>query len=141
MEAIKMAYIDILARALRVIKPIRFEYRHALSDETDEFGQRTPAYGEWTWTNGHVQPGIISSFGGKNVGEKDYKDFGIDTSKSTITVWIKGVYLNNTARGRTCDQVRYLGKIYNVFQCAEWNSYDDWRRCYCYEDMDPTEGA
>ena len=129
-------YIDILTRALRVIRPIEFEYRKPISNVTDDFGQRTPAYGPWTWTSGHVQPGIISSFGGKNVGEKDYKDFGIDTSKSTITVWIRGVDLNNTARGKTCDQVRYCGRVYNVFQCADWNSYDGWKRCYCYEDMD-----
>lgn len=134
---------NILIEALRVIPKSEFQYRLASKTVTDEFGQRVNTYGDWINGIGIVQPGIVSAFGGRNVSEKDYKEMGLDISRSTVTIWISDVPLS-TVKGRsTPDQIKYDNRIWNVVQASGWNQYNGWRRCYCQEalNVDEEEGG
>ena len=122
--------------AMNVIPRNVFQYRKYNGVSTDEFGQRIVSYSDWKNGFGIVQPGIISSFGGKNISEKDYKSIGLDFGKATITVWLKGVELKTVNDNKSCDQILFEGKIYNVIQAANWNEYSGWRRCYCQQKTD-----
>lgn len=126
---------NLLVSALKIIPRSKFQYRLSSETSINEFGQRVHLYGDWNDAYGIVQPGIISSFGGKNISEKDYKDIGLDISRSCITIWIKDIYLRNTADRETSDQVLYGGRVWNVIQCADWDIYNGWRRCFCQEAM------
>ena len=119
--------------AMKIIPRNAFQYRKFNGVSTNQFGQRITSYTDWNNGFGVVQPGIISSFGGKNISEKDYKDLGLDFARATVTVWIKGVELKSVNGESSCDQVMFEGKIYNVIQAANWNEYSGWRRCYCQE--------
>lgn len=125
---------NLLERALRVIPRVAFEYRKFKGRTTNESGNVVQEYNEWIATSGMVQPGVISSFGGKNVSEDDYKDMGFDWSKRHLTVWCKAD-LDNIRDNVAPDQVRYLGRVYNVIRCSDWDDYDGWKRCYCVEDL------
>ena len=124
---------NLLEQALKIIPRSNFQYRLFDKRETNEFGQVVPLYGEWHYGYGIVEPGIISSFGGKNIQEKDYKDFGLDFSHETVTAWIRNVQIGTVSNRDSPDQIRYGGKIWNVIQAANWNEYNGWRRCYCQE--------
>lgn len=130
---------NILVEALRLIPKSKFQYRLASKTITDEFGQRVNTYGDWINGIGIIQPGIVSSFGGRNVSEKDYKEMGLDISRSTITVWISDVHLS-TVKGRsTPDQIKYDNRIWNIVQTSNWNQYNGWRYCYCQEALNVDE--
>lgn len=81
----------------------------------------------------HVQPGIISSFGGKNISEKDYKDLGLDFSRNYVTIWTSENDIRTVAYQQTADQVVISGKTYNIIQRANWLEYNGWSRYYCEE--------
>lgn len=122
--------------AMNIIPPNDFKYRKYDGVTTNEFGQRVTTYTDWADGFGCVQPGIISSFGGKNISEKDYKELGLDFSRATVTVWIKDIVLKSVNGESSCDQIMFEGKVYNVIQAANWNEYSGWRRCYCQEIVD-----
>lgn len=135
-----MKLSNILERAFKVIPRTEFEYRVVTGDSTNEFGQRITEYSPWVKTSGAVQPGIVASFGSKNISEKEYKDLGMDFAHGTITVWLSSDALNtihhapSTVHGRnSTDQVRWDNRVWNVVQVAGWNEYNGWRRCYCVE--------
>ena len=138
---------NILNVAHRIIPPTKFKFRTVKEDTTNEFGQRITVYNDWVDTIGSVQPGIVASFGSKNISEKEYKDFGLDFAHGTITIWLSSDLLNtihhapSTIHGRnSTDQVYWSNRIWNVVQVAGWNEYNGWRRCYCVEALNIPEG-
>lgn len=138
---------NILKTALHIIPKSKFKYRKALGHTTDEFGQRDSSYGEWVDGTGIIEPGIVASFGSRNISEKDYKDFGLDFSRHSLTLWIPDQKLCTVYQRIPPDQILYEGKIWNVIQVASWQTFNGWQRCFCQEaqnqPMDaygPTEG-
>lgn len=124
---------NILTRALTVIPRSRFKYRKANGNVVNDFGQKVQSYGEWMDVTGIVQPGLVSSFGSKNISDMMYRDLGLDPSKRTITVWIEYTDISSTANRQSCDQVQYMGKTFNILQVEDWLEYNGWKRCYCQE--------
>ena len=124
---------NILKQALSVIGTQTVKIRIAAGSTINAAGVPTVTYGDPIVVSGSVQPGIISSFGGKNVSEKDYKDMGLDWSRSYITVWIPDVGLSVIHDKKTTDTVEYNGRIFNVIQVADWLDQNGWKRCYCVE--------
>ena len=70
--------------AMKIIPRNAFQYRKFNGVSTNQFGQRITTYTDWNNGFGVVQPGIISSFGGKNISEKDYKDLGLDFARARV---------------------------------------------------------
>ena len=123
----------LLRHAFGLIRKSRFDYRLDAGTVTNDFGQKVPSYGEWIPATGIVEPGLVSSFGSKNLQEISYKDLGLDPSRKTITVWLEYSGIGTTADGSTCDQIRWNGRIYNVLRIEDWLEYDGWKRAYCQE--------
>lgn len=119
--------------ASRVIGMQSIEYRKSLSVSISECGIERPSYGEWIRVRAHVQPGIVASFGSKNLSEKDYKEMGLDWSSITKTVWLSDQDIHTIAIRPSTDQFRINGKIYNIIQMADWDEFNGWRRCYCQQ--------
>lgn len=119
--------------ASRIIPTQEIEWRKAGSSTTDQYGQRKSGYGAWTKIRAHVQPGVISSFGGKNVSEKVYDDFGLEFSHKHITVWVDGCDLTTMAKQDSPDQIKYRNCVYNIINVADWLDVDGWKRIYCEE--------
>ena len=124
---------NILKSALSVIGSHTVKIRIATAAQLNDVGVPTVAYGDPITTRGSVQPGIVSSFGGKNISEKDYKDMGLDWTRSYITVWIPDVGLNVIHDRKSADTVEFNGRIFNVIQVADWELQNGWKRCYCVE--------
>lgn len=127
---------NLLIQALKIIEPNGFKYRKFNSGAVTDFGVATQAYGDWIVGTGIVQPGIISSFGGKNVSEKEYDDLGMDFSRHTVTVWVKNADLHTNVLKRSPDQLQFNGKVYNIIHVSDWDGYNGWQRCYCQEILD-----
>lgn len=111
----------------------RFEYRTSGDNELSAAGRLVPTYGEWKHASGHIQPGIVSSFGGKNIEEKDYKDMGLDFSHRFMTIWHDISELTTIADRQAACQVRIRGKIFNVIHAADWIVFDGFKRIYVEE--------
>lgn len=126
---------NLLDDALTLIPPTKVQYRVASKQTTTEFGQITNVYSEWKDAYGIVQPG----------GEHNEHTEGIDFSKSRVSIWLRGVKLTGTSTGssRTPDQIRYVGRIYNVVSVDDWYPYDNYRKCDCVEatNNDETENS
>lgn len=118
-----------------------FHYRVFIGRTIDRYGQATSSYGPWKRSRGMVEPGIVSSFGGKNIEEKDYKDFGLDFSMNNVTIWISAADLHTVCNRESPDQIRYDGKVYNIIQCADWEGHNGWKRCYCQQDKSIEPGV
>lgn len=127
---------NILNAALKVIGSSKLSFRKFARRSVDEFGIPKVEYGEWKHYKGCAQPGIISSFGGKNISEKDYKEMGLDWTKSYITVWIPENDIKLVYKQDAADQILYSGKVYNIIQSADWIAENGWKRCYCVERTD-----
>lgn len=124
---------NILKSALSIIGSHTVKVRIATGVSVNDAGVPTVTYSEPIVVSGSVQPGIVSSFGGKNISEKDYKDMGLDWTRSYITVWIPDVGLNVIHDKKSADTVEFNGRIFNVIQCADWELQNGWKRCYCCE--------
>jgi hypothetical protein len=81
------------------------------------------------------QPGIVSSFGGKNIEEKDYKDMGLDFSHRYITLWVDSADIGTVANGISAVQVKVRDRIWNVIHTADWIVFNGWKRIYVEEVM------
>lgn len=129
-----MTISNLLMSALRVIPRNRFQFRHFIEGSISEVGIAVQQY-EQTWTDGYgmVQPGIISSFGGKNVSEKEYHDLGMDFSRRSCTAWIRGANLHASVDKSSPDQIKWCNDIYNVIHVSDWEDYNGWQRVYCQE--------
>lgn len=119
--------------AAKVIPTRRIEWGEQGESYTDEYGRRKNGEIVWRAVKAHVQPGIISSFGGKNIDEKDYKDFGLDFSHRHVTIWLDGVNIHTVAEKSSPDKIRFDGRLFNVMHTADWLDFDGWKRCYCEE--------
>lgn len=126
-------YRNIHRVASRMIPRDTIKYRKGLEMVVSDAGISKPTYGEWSSFKAHVQPGIISSFGGKNVSEKEYKDFGLDFSKRYYTIWFDDLDIKTNAKQRVPDQVELYGSVFNVIHVSDWLEYNGWKRCFCEE--------
>lgn len=126
-------FTNIHKMAMQLIPPQTISYRKGESTVITQAGRAVSSYGEWTSIVAHVQPGIIASFGGRNVSEKDYKDFGLDFSRSYVTIWTDDCSISTLSHQDTADQIKVGNRIYNIIQKANWLEYDGWVRCYCEE--------
>lgn len=124
---------NILKSALSVIGSHTVKIRIATGTAVNDAGVPTINYSDPIIVSGSVQPGIVSSFGGKNISEKDYKDMGLDWTRSYITVWIPDVGLKPIHDKKSADTVEFNNRIFNIIQCADWEMQNGWKRCYCSE--------
>lgn len=130
---------SILKSAFSIIPHSSVDYRKFSGLTTNDFGISTHLYTEWRTAEGIAQPGIVSSFGGKCIELKDYKELGLDWSRRYITIWIPDVGLENATERNGSDQIRWNNRVFNVLQVENWDVYNGWQRCYCVEDKSETE--
>ena len=113
----------------------RFEYRIPTENIITGAGRIVPSFGEWKSARAFIQPGIVSSFGGKNIEEKDYKDMGLDFSHRYITLWVDSADIGTVANGVSAVQVKVRDRIWNVIHTADWIVFNGWKRIYAEEVM------
>lgn len=114
---------NILDIALSLIPPTLVQIRKYLGTKISKYGQAEAAYGEWVEVYGIVQPG----------NEQNEHTEGIDFSKKHVTIWLRGIALDGTHIQWAPDQIRYVGKIFNVTSVKDWFPYDNYRECECVE--------
>lgn len=124
--------------ANRIIPRQKIQWRKSGVTFIDEYGVARSSFGAWQDVYAHVMPGIISSFGGKNINERDYKDMGLDFSKNYYTVYVDGIDVRTVCEQGSADQFRVDGKVFNVIQTEDWSEfgYNGWKRCYCVQVID-----
>lgn len=123
--------------ASRMIPMESIRYRYAIGKSIDEYGQAKVTFGEWNVGKAHVQPGIISSFGGKNVEEKIYKELGLDFTHVYITIWVDNADITLMVRKDGADQIEVRGRVFNVSNITNWLDFNGWKRIYCEEEQNP----
>lgn len=114
---------NILDIALSLIPPTTVQIRKNLGTKVNAYGQVEAEYGEWIDVYGIVQPG----------GEQNEHTEGIDFAKKHVTVWLRGIALDGTHIQWAPDQIRYVGKIFNVIGVKDWFPYDNFKECECVE--------
>lgn len=129
--------------ANRLIPRQRIQWRKALDTVISEDGIAVSGYGEWNAILAHAMPGIISSFGGKNINERDYKDMGLDFSRNYYTVYCDNIDVRTVCEQHSADQFMISGKVFNVIQTEDWEEfgYNGWKRCYCVEVIGESGGG
>lgn len=115
--------LNLLPQALSLIPPVTFQYRKFAKNTIDEFGQAVIGYGEWIEAYGIVVP----------AGKAMQNVEGLHMTPNRVNVFIKGVELDATCEQRSPDQVRFLGRIYNVIQVNDWFAYDDFHNVIAQE--------
>ena len=126
-------FANIHKRASRIIPRQKILYRTSSDSTTDSYGVRKSSYGDWVAIRAHVTPGIVSSFGGKNIEERDYKDMGLDWSHRFITIWCDDTDIKTLAKKDSPDQLKIGNSIFNIIQVADWIEFNGWKRIYCEE--------
>lgn len=114
---------NILDIALSLIPPTLVQIRKNLGTTVNKYGQVEATYGEWIEVYGIVQPGS----------EQNEHTQGIDFSKKTVTIWLRGIALDGTHLQWAPDQIRYTDRIFNVTNVTDWFPYDNYRQCECVE--------
>lgn len=114
---------NILDIALSIIPPTVVQIRKNLGTAVNKYGQSTASYSDWIEVYGIVQPG----------GEQNEHTQGIDFSKKHVTIWLRGVALDGTHIQWAPDQIRFVGRIFNVVGVKDWYPYDNYRECECVE--------
>lgn len=129
--------------ANRLMPRQRIQWRKALDTVISEDGIAVSGYGEWNAILAHAMPGIISSFGGKNINERDYKDMGLDFSRNYYTVYCDNIDVRTVCEQHSADQFMINGKVFNVIQTEDWEEfgYNGWKRCYCVEVIGESGGG
>jgi hypothetical protein len=129
--------------ANKLIPRQRIKWRKALDTVISEDGIAVSGYGEWNAILAHAMPGIISSFGGKNINERDYKDMGLDFSRNYYTVYCDNIDVRTVCEQHSADQFMINGKVFNVIQTEDWEEfgYNGWKRCYCVEVIGESGGG
>lgn len=123
--------------ASRMIPMESIQYRICQGKSVDEYGQATLVFDEWKPIRAHVQPGIISSFGGKNVEEKVFKQMGLDFTHVYVTIWIDNTDLTLMVHKDGADQLKIRDRIFNVSNITNWIDFNGWKRIYCEEVIAP----
>jgi len=126
-------YMNVHKIASSLIPRSKIEYGKATSSITTSAGIRKTGARTWKTINAHVQPGIVSSFGGKNISEKDYKEMGLDWARRYFTIWTDDESISTIAKQDTCDQVKINNDVFNVLHVAEWDGFSGFRRIYVGE--------
>ena len=114
---------NILDIALSLIPPTLVQIRKNLGTTVNKYGQMEATYGEWVEVYGIVQPGS----------EQNEHTEGVDFSKKHVTIWLRGIALDGTHIQWAPDQIRYVGKIFNVKGVKDWYPYDNYKECECVE--------
>ena len=120
---------NILDIALSMIPSTVVQIRKNLGTTVNKYGQSVANYGEWIEVYGIVQPGS----------EQNEHTEGMDFSKKRVTIWLRGVALDGTHIQWAPDQIRYVGKIFNVTGVKDWFPYDNYRECECVEALNLDE--
>ena len=121
---------NILDIALSIIPPTVVQIRKNLGVKVNKYGQSESAYSEWIEVYGIVQPGS----------EQNEHTERVDFSKKRVTIWLRGIALDGTHIQSAPDQIRYLGKIFNVTSVEDWFPYDNYRKCECVEALNIAPG-
>lgn len=129
--------------ANRIIPRQKIFWRKAKDTIVSDAGIPVSEYGEWTPTMAHALPGIVSSFGGKNINERDYKEMGLDFSRNYYTVYTDNLDVRTVCEQHAADQFKIFGKIFNILQTEDWEEfgYNGWKRCYCVQVIDGESGS
>lgn len=114
---------NILDIALSIIPPTVVEIRKTLGTKVNKYGQAEASYTEWINVYGIVQPSS----------ERNEHIERIDISKKHISIWLRGITLDGTHLEWTPDQIKFMGRIYNVIDVDDWFPYDNYRKCECVE--------
>ena len=114
---------NILDIALSIIPPTVVQVRKNLGTKVNKYGQSEANYTEWIDVYGIVQPGA----------EQNEHIEGMDISKKRVTIWLRGYSLDGTHLQWAPDQIRYIGRIFNVTNVVDWFPYDNYRQCECVE--------
>lgn len=114
---------NILDIALSIIPPTLVQIRKNLGTTVNKYGQVEATYGEWVEVYGIVQPGS----------EQNEHTEGVDFSQKHVTIWLRGIALDGTHIQWAPDQIRFVGKIFNVTGVKDWFPYDNYRECECVE--------
>lgn len=122
---------NILNTAMSSIGTDRIQYRLYSGNTINDAGVPTVTYGEWANTRASVQPGIVSSFGGKCISEKEYQELGLSWARTYVTIWLSDVGLRTSENENAADQIRIGNKVFNVLQVEDWLMQNGWKRCYC----------
>lgn len=124
--------------ANNIIPRQKIQWRKAGDATVSEYGVASAEYGAWQDVFAHVMPGIISSFGGKNINERDYQEMGLDFSKNYYTVYVDNIDVRTVCEQHSADQFKINGKVFNVIQTEDWEEfgYNGWKRCYCVKIID-----
>jgi hypothetical protein len=136
-------FTNIHKLANRIIPRQKIKWRKAGDTTISEYGIAVSQYGEWMDIYAHAMPGIISSFGGKNINERDYKDMGLDFSKNYYTVYCDDIGARTVCEQHGADQFMINGKVFNIIQTEDWEEfgYNGWKRCYCVQVIDGESGS
>lgn len=126
----------LLKKALRIVPTSSFEYRLYSGETTNTIGNAIATYGDWIAAKGNVQPGLTFSFNARGVSDPGaiMKQLGLDQSKEIISVYAYGLNLHNVHDQNQPDQIRYNGKVYNIWSVSDWFTYDGWKSLICVED-------
>lgn len=114
---------NILDIALSIIPPTVVQVRKNLGTKVNKYGQAEASYTDWIEVYGIVQPGS----------EQNEHTERIDFAKKTVTIWLRGYSLDGTHLQWAPDQIRYIGRIFNVTNVIDWFPYDNYRQCECVE--------
>jgi len=129
---------SLLKLATTVIPKTSVQYRKYQSKVSTAFGTTTQSFTAWGSVGAVVEPGIVSSFGGKGIELRDYKEMGLDWSRRYITVWMPDKGLTPAADKEGSDEVCYAGKVFTVLQVENWDQMNGWQRVYCVENKSKT---
>ena len=111
---------NILAQALKVIKPQTLQYFKYLGRTVNSVGQYVTAYEPVVNIRGSFQP----------VDKKLYAQYGLDLQKDYFTFYTLNNLLDIT-RDVSNDQLGYQGSRYQCESNVEWFTLDKWKAVLC----------
>lgn len=120
---------NILDIALSLIPPTVVQIRFDRKGHDNSYGQVGATYSDWIDVYGIVQPG----------GEQMEHVEGIDFAKKRVSIWLRGEDLNGNHIQEAPDQIRFVGRLYNVVSVDDWFPYDNYKRCECVEVLNMPE--
>lgn len=127
-------FTSIHKMASSIIPTGKIRFRKFINNSPNDFGIVSQNFSEWQGVAAHIQPGIVSSFGGKGIELKDYKELGLDWSRRHITVWLTDKGLEPCCNKDGADQIKYHDKVFTILQVENWDEFNNWQRCYCVEE-------
>jgi hypothetical protein len=111
---------NLLAQALRVIKPSAFQYVAYQSRTTNSIGLDVATYAAPVTLRGSIQP----------VPRNIFEQYGLDFQKSYIWVYVQK-NISDIDRDRSSDRIIFNGKTYQILSNTEWYPIDGWSAFIC----------